>query len=101
MGKLHSYLCAIKVDPFCCVVFQKAPISWMVEKKKGVYSLTPEEWVGMMVDDDPGKRQKTPPSLLLYFLLVGFILCDFELLEPLKFTFLGLHVFWIQESCTG
>ncbi|XP_073902356.1 schlafen family member 13-like isoform X2 [Castor canadensis] len=53
MGKLHSYLCAIKVDPFCCVVFQKAPISWMVEKKKGVYSLTPEEWVGMMVDDDP------------------------------------------------
>uniref|UniRef100_A0A8C0ZYK8 Schlafen family member 11 n=1 Tax=Castor canadensis TaxID=51338 RepID=A0A8C0ZYK8_CASCN len=61
MGKLHSYLCVIKVDPFCCVVFQKAPISWMVEKKKGVYNLTLEKWIGMMMDDDPGNLSSGPP----------------------------------------
>uniref|UniRef100_A0A8C6RME5 Schlafen family member 8-like n=1 Tax=Nannospalax galili TaxID=1026970 RepID=A0A8C6RME5_NANGA len=51
-----SYLCAIKVEPFCCAVFSEAPKSWMVNKEKGVYRLTAKEWVGMMMDADPGEK---------------------------------------------
>ncbi|XP_035304024.1 schlafen family member 11 [Cricetulus griseus] len=56
-GKLHGYLCVIKVEPFCCAVFSKPPTSWMVDKEKGIYSLTTEEWVGMMVDAGPDHLQ--------------------------------------------
>nr|XP_034362535.1 schlafen family member 8-like isoform X2 [Arvicanthis niloticus] len=52
-GSLYSYLCVIKVEKFCCVVFSEAPVSWMVDKEKGVYSLKTEEWVRMMVDVGP------------------------------------------------
>nr|SDA08557.1 Schlafen family member 9 isoform 1 [Mus musculus] len=52
-GNLYSYLCVIKVEPFCCAVFSEAPISWMVDKEKGVYTLNTEEWVRMMVDVGP------------------------------------------------
>ncbi|EDL15688.1 mCG118877 [Mus musculus] len=52
-GNLYGYLCVIKVEPFCCAVFSEAPISWMVDKKKGVYRLNTEEWVHMMVDVGP------------------------------------------------
>ncbi|XP_028616168.1 schlafen family member 8-like [Grammomys surdaster] len=54
-GSLYGYLCAIKVEQFCCAVFLGTPISWMVDKEKGVYSLNTEEWVHMMVDVGPGK----------------------------------------------
>lgn len=52
-GNLYGYLCVIKVEPFCCAVFSEAPISWMVDKEKGVYTLNTEEWVRMMVDVGP------------------------------------------------
>ncbi|XP_011854810.1 PREDICTED: schlafen family member 13 [Mandrillus leucophaeus] len=51
--ELYGYLCVIKVKAFCCVVFSKAPRSWMV-KEKYVCPLTTEEWVEKMMDTDPG-----------------------------------------------
>ncbi|XP_062071855.1 schlafen family member 13-like [Lepus europaeus] len=51
-GVLYSYVCAIRVKPFCCAVFAEAPISWMV-KKEQVCRLTTEEWVEMTMDPDP------------------------------------------------
>jgi hypothetical protein len=109
MGKLHSYLCVIKVDPFCCVVFQKAPISWMVEKKKGVYNLTLEKWIGMMMDDDPGKWQKAPPPCPFYLLgtcLLNKLPWALDCLTPTKsvltlqvFEFLYVRVFfWVIRN---
>ncbi|KAF7477391.1 Hypothetical predicted protein [Marmota monax] len=46
---LYGYCFAIKVEPFCCVVFSEAPISWMVNDRKTIYSLTAEKWVDMMM----------------------------------------------------
>uniref|UniRef100_UPI001A9FF05A schlafen family member 13-like n=1 Tax=Ictidomys tridecemlineatus TaxID=43179 RepID=UPI001A9FF05A len=46
---LYSYCFAIKVEPFCCVVFSKAPISWMVNDRKTIYRLTAEKWTNMMM----------------------------------------------------
>ncbi|XP_013202493.1 schlafen family member 13-like [Microtus ochrogaster] len=67
-GNLCGYLCAIKVEAFCCAVFSKAPISWMVDKENDViYTLTTKEWVGMMMAADPGKRGE-------FFLLCAFCL---------------------------
>ena len=57
-GNLYGYLCVIKVEPFCCAVFSEAPISWMVDKEKGVYTLNTEEWVRMMVDFGPEASSK-------------------------------------------
>lgn len=51
-GELYGYLCAIKVEPFCCAVFSTAPRSWQV-KETEVSRLTAEKWVRMMVGPDP------------------------------------------------
>ncbi|XP_008072475.1 schlafen family member 13-like [Carlito syrichta] len=48
----YGYLCVIKVEPFCCAVFAKAPSSWIV-RENNVCSLTAKEWVGKMMDADP------------------------------------------------
>ncbi|XP_042548307.1 schlafen family member 13-like isoform X1 [Dipodomys spectabilis] len=53
VSELYGYVCVLKVEPFCCVVFSRAPSSWMVEEKKGIYPLTTEEWVRRMMDTDP------------------------------------------------
>ncbi|XP_031206979.1 schlafen family member 8-like [Mastomys coucha] len=63
-GNLYGYLCVIKVEQFCCVVFSETPISWMVDKEKGVYRLNTEEWVHMMVDVGPAEPFKLGPSAL-------------------------------------
>lgn len=52
-GDLYGYLCVIRVEPCCCAVFSEAPISFMVDKEKGVYSLNTDEWVRMMMDVGP------------------------------------------------
>ncbi|XP_036922660.1 schlafen family member 5 [Sturnira hondurensis] len=51
-GSLHGYVCAVKVEPFCCVVFAKQPSSWQV-KENCVAQLTTEEWVAWMTEADP------------------------------------------------
>ncbi|XP_052052971.1 schlafen family member 11 [Apodemus sylvaticus] len=62
-GNLYGYLCVIKVEPFCCMVFSAAPISWMVDKEEGVYSLNTEEWVHMMVGVGPETASDEQSSL--------------------------------------
>lgn len=67
-GNLHGYLCVIKVEAFCCAVFSEAPTSWMAdEENHAICRLTTKEWVGMMMDADPGKRGEI-------FLLCAFCL---------------------------
>ncbi|KAL6074141.1 hypothetical protein STEG23_025624 [Scotinomys teguina] len=62
-GNLYGYLCVIHVEPFCCAVFSKPPISWMVDKEKRIKRLTVEEWVGMMVDAGPEVAASQSSSL--------------------------------------
>ncbi|XP_051014094.1 LOW QUALITY PROTEIN: schlafen family member 11 [Acomys russatus] len=62
-GHLYGYLCVIKVEPFCCAVFSGAPVSFMVDKVKGVYSLSTEEWVGMLMDVGPEAAPNQQSSL--------------------------------------
>ncbi|XP_003797277.1 schlafen family member 13-like [Otolemur garnettii] len=50
--ELYGYLCVIKVEPFCCVVFSEDPKSWMVNEKN-VCRLTAGKWVDMLTDTDP------------------------------------------------
>lgn len=51
-GAIHGYVCAIKVEPFCCVAFAKAPSSWQM-KNDQVKQLTTKEWVSWMIETDP------------------------------------------------
>nr|XP_005597622.1 schlafen family member 5 [Equus caballus]XP_023508777.1 schlafen family member 5 [Equus caballus] len=49
---LHGYVCAVKVEPFCCAVFAKIPSSWQV-KNNCVRQLSTKEWVAWMTEADP------------------------------------------------
>ncbi|XP_008072489.1 schlafen family member 5 [Carlito syrichta] len=51
-GTLHGYVCAIKVEQFCCAVFAKVPSSWQV-KDNHVRHLATKEWVAWMMEADP------------------------------------------------
>nr|XP_036864340.1 protein SLFN14 [Manis javanica] len=46
---LYGYVCAVQVEPFCCVVFSEAPDSWIM-RDNCVTRLTAEHWVAMMLD---------------------------------------------------
>ncbi|XP_041521165.1 schlafen family member 9-like [Microtus oregoni] len=65
-GNLCGYLCAIKVEAFCCAVFSEVPISWMADKEKeDIYKMTThaKEWVGMMMAADPETASSQSSSL--------------------------------------
>uniref|UniRef100_H0XKX1 Schlafen family member 5 n=1 Tax=Otolemur garnettii TaxID=30611 RepID=H0XKX1_OTOGA len=49
---LRGYVCAIKVERFCCAVFAKEPSSWEV-KDNCVKQLTTKKWVASMMEADP------------------------------------------------
>ncbi|XP_058415310.1 schlafen family member 5-like [Diceros bicornis minor] len=51
-GALHGYVCAVKVEPFCCAVFAKVPSSWQVKDNR-VTQLRTKEWVAWMTEADP------------------------------------------------
>ncbi|XP_023595447.1 ribonuclease SLFN12 isoform X2 [Trichechus manatus latirostris] len=51
-GGLCGYVCALKIEQFCCVVFAREPSSWHV-KDNCVKQMTAEEWIQQMVDADP------------------------------------------------
>ncbi|KAF0871234.1 SLN12 protein, partial [Crocuta crocuta] len=46
------YVCALKIRPFCCVVFAKEPESWHVKDNK-VKQFTVEEWTSTMLPANP------------------------------------------------
>ncbi|EHH24701.1 Schlafen family member 5 [Macaca mulatta] len=51
-GALRGYVCAIKVEQFCCAVFAKAPSSWQVKDNR-VRQLPTREWTAWMMEADP------------------------------------------------
>ncbi|XP_007105630.2 ribonuclease SLFN12 [Physeter macrocephalus] len=48
-GSLCGYVCALKIELFCCAVFAKKPNSWHV-KDNEVMQVTVEEWGQLMLD---------------------------------------------------
>ncbi|XP_047689165.1 schlafen family member 5-like isoform X3 [Prionailurus viverrinus] len=51
-GILHGYVCAVKVEQFCCAVFSKMPSSWQV-KDNCVKQLDTKQWIAWMMEADP------------------------------------------------
>ncbi|XP_074119646.1 protein SLFN14-like isoform X1 [Sminthopsis crassicaudata] len=51
-NNLYGYVCVVKVEPLCCVVFKEAPNSWIV-RNNFVERLKTEEWVSRLMDIDP------------------------------------------------
>ncbi|XP_019279504.2 schlafen family member 5-like isoform X1 [Panthera pardus] len=51
-GTLHGYVCAVKVEQFCCAVFSKMPSSWQV-KDNCVKQLDTKQWIAWMMEADP------------------------------------------------
>ncbi|XP_008846360.1 protein SLFN14 [Nannospalax galili] len=48
----YGYVCMVRVEPFCCVVFAEDPDSWII-KNMVVTRLTAKEWVDMMMNIQP------------------------------------------------
>ncbi|GAB1296578.1 Schlafen 4 [Apodemus speciosus] len=55
-GAVCSYVCALRVERFCCAVFAAEPESWHVEDSC-VKRFTPEEWVKRQMDPRAGFLQ--------------------------------------------
>ncbi|XP_036125675.1 schlafen family member 5-like [Molossus molossus] len=51
-GVLYGYVCAIKVEQFCCALFAKEPSAWQV-KNNCVRQLATNEWAAWMTETDP------------------------------------------------
>ncbi|KAM8816990.1 schlafen family member 5 [Rhynchonycteris naso] len=51
-GALHGYVCAVKVERFCCAVFAKEPNAWQVKDNR-VRCLSTKKWAAWMTEDDP------------------------------------------------
>ncbi|XP_046533743.1 ribonuclease SLFN12 [Equus quagga] len=54
-GHLCGYVCALKIQRFCCAVFAKEPDSWHVEDNR-VRQMTVNEWIRFMVDAEPSEE---------------------------------------------
>ncbi|NXC18434.1 SLN11 protein, partial [Corythaeola cristata] len=50
--RLQGYVCAVRVEPFCCAVFHNNPESWIV-KDDNIKSLEAREWMELMTAADP------------------------------------------------
>ncbi|XP_011923140.1 PREDICTED: schlafen family member 12 isoform X2 [Cercocebus atys] len=64
-GSLCGYVCALRVERFCCAVFAKEPDSWHVKDNR-VMQLTRKEWIQFMVEAEPslsGRITYTPENL--------------------------------------
>ncbi|XP_038183397.1 schlafen family member 12-like [Arvicola amphibius] len=60
-GAACSYVCALRVERFCCAVFTEAPESWHVEDSC-VKRFTSEEWVKLQMDGRPVLSRKVTCS---------------------------------------
>ncbi|XP_014646110.1 PREDICTED: LOW QUALITY PROTEIN: schlafen family member 12-like [Ceratotherium simum simum] len=54
-GRVCGYVCALKIERFCCAVFAKDPDSWRVEDNR-VRQITVNEWIQFMVDAEPSEE---------------------------------------------
>ncbi|OBS57054.1 hypothetical protein A6R68_11821, partial [Neotoma lepida] len=60
-GAVCSYVCALRVERFCCAVFAAEPESWHVEDSC-VKRFTTEEWVNLQMDAPPVVSRKVTCS---------------------------------------
>nr|XP_010304342.1 PREDICTED: schlafen family member 11-like [Balearica regulorum gibbericeps] len=51
-GGLQGYVCAVRVEPFCCAVFHNNPESWMVVGDT-IERLSVRKWTELMTAADP------------------------------------------------
>ncbi|NWX24051.1 SLN11 protein, partial [Aegotheles bennettii] len=51
-GALRGYVCAVRVEPFCCAVFHDSPESWEVEHNT-IERLSVGRWMELMTAADP------------------------------------------------
>ncbi|XP_059126669.1 schlafen family member 2-like [Peromyscus eremicus] len=68
-GAVCSYVCALRVERFCCAVFAAGPDSWHVEDGC-VKRFTTEEWVKLQMDTPPVVSKKvtcSPEALFMEF----------------------------------
>ncbi|NXI96175.1 SLN11 protein, partial [Psophia crepitans] len=49
---LRGYVCAVRVEPFCCAVFHDAPESWVVAGGR-IERLSARKWTELMTAADP------------------------------------------------
>ncbi|XP_021033145.1 schlafen family member 12-like [Mus caroli] len=66
-GAVCAYVCALRVERFCCAVFAAEPESWHVEGGC-VKRFTTEEWVKHQMDataEMPGKLIRSPEALCM------------------------------------
>ncbi|XP_076399111.1 schlafen family member 1-like [Peromyscus maniculatus bairdii] len=56
-GAVCSYVCALRVERFCCAVFAAEPDSWHVEDSC-VKRFTAEEWVKVLMGSMPGSGRE-------------------------------------------
>nr|XP_056720956.1 schlafen family member 13-like [Euleptes europaea] len=50
--KEHGYVFAVRIEPSCCIVFERTPDSWIMEAGE-VKRLTYTEWIVLMTEEDP------------------------------------------------
>ncbi|XP_075847475.1 schlafen family member 2-like isoform X2 [Microtus pennsylvanicus] len=69
-GAVCKYVCALRVERFCCAVFAAEPESWHVEDSC-VKRFTSEEWVKLQMEDKPDEQtlqsSSPPPRLCSWF----------------------------------
>ncbi|KAK7829976.1 hypothetical protein U0070_003431, partial [Myodes glareolus] len=58
-GAVCSYVCALRVERFCCAVFAAEPESWRVEDTE-VKRITSEEWVKLQMEATSVLSRKVP-----------------------------------------
>ncbi|XP_014445626.1 schlafen family member 5 isoform X2 [Tupaia chinensis] len=63
-GALYGYVCAVKVEQFCCAVFAKVPNSWHV-KDNQVKQMSTKEWATWMIETDPDLSRNSEMVLAL------------------------------------
>ncbi|KAM7139894.1 schlafen family member 9-like isoform 2-T2 [Macrochelys suwanniensis] len=51
-GDHYGYVCAVRIEPFCCAVFSETPDSWIVNGNR-IERLTANEWTTLMTAADP------------------------------------------------
>ncbi|TFK12922.1 neurexin 3 [Platysternon megacephalum] len=51
-GDHYGYVCAVRIEPFCCAVFSETPDSWIVKGNR-TERLTANEWTTLMTAADP------------------------------------------------
>lgn len=61
---LHGYVCAVKVERFCCAVFAKEPSAWQVKDNRVVWLAT-QEWATRMIEADPGQGTESIIVIML------------------------------------